>query len=116
MATLIYRMVEGKRREGGDDPPDFLPYASHHIAMLLGRELSRELQLPVDAIFHRTFATMKAALDGDSDRYYSRAVDSLRNAIRECYGDRQVSLQQLAATFRRGDLLEMLNANDPVPD
>ena len=39
MATLIFRMVEGRRREGGDDPPDFLPYASHHIAMLLGREL-----------------------------------------------------------------------------
>ena len=116
MATLIYRMVEGKRREGGDEPPDFLPYASHHIAMLLGRELRRELQIPVDAISHRTFATMKAALDGDSDRYYALAIDSLRNAIRECYGNRQVSLQQLAATFRRGDLLEMLDANDPVPD
>ena len=116
LATLIFRMVEGRRREGGDDPPDFLPYASHHTAMLLGRELRRELQLPVEVISHRTFATMKAALDGDSDRYYALAVDSLRNAIHECYGDRQVSLQQLAATFRRGDLLEMLDANNPVPD
>ena len=116
MATLIYRMVEGKRREGGDDPPDFLPYASHHIAMLLGRELSRELQLSVEAITHRSFARMKAALDTDGARYYALAIDSLRDAIRECYGNRQVSLQQLAATFRRGDLLEMLDANDPVPD
>ena len=116
MATLIYRMVEGKRREGGDEPPDFLPYASHHIAMLLGRELSLELQLPVEAITHRSFARMKAALDTDGDRYYALAIDSLRNAIRECYGNRQVSLQQLAATFRRGDLLLMLDANDPVPD
>ena len=113
LATLIYRMVESRRREGGDDAPDFLPYASHHIAMLLGWEFIRELA-PVDEISHRDFARLKAALDKDGDRYYALAVDSLRNAIHECYGDRQVSLQQLAATFRRGDLLEMLNANDPV--
>ena len=99
LATLIYRMVEGKRREGGDNQPVFLPYVSHHIAMLVGRELSRELQLPVEAITHRSFARMKAALDTDGGRYYALAIDSLRNAIRECYGNRHVSLQQLAATF-----------------
>jgi len=30
--------------------------------------------------------------------------------LKACYGLREVSLQQLSATFRRGDLLEMLGA------
>ena len=53
---------------------------------------------------------MKGALDDNGGRYHSLAVESLEDALRRCYGDRQVSLQQLAATFRRGDLLEMLAA------
>ena len=113
-ATLIFRMVESRRRNGGDEEPSFLPYASHHIAMVIGREMRRDLQLAIDEISHRSFATMKATLDEDADRYHALAVDSLKAAIRRCYGDREVSLQQLAATFRRGDLLEMLAPADPA--
>ena len=115
MATLIYRMVERRRREGMADSPDFLPYASHHLALVIGRELRRELQLSVSEISHRNFAEMKAAVDSDGDRYHSLAVESLRDALRACYGDRDVSLQQLAATFRRGDLLEMLHDRKQAP-
>ena len=111
LATLIYRMVERRRREGMAEPPDFLPYASHHLAMVIGRELRTEPLLAVDEISHRNFATMKDALDGDGDRYYSLAVESLGTALRAYYGERPVSLQQLAGTFRSGGFLEMLNAN-----
>lgn len=40
---------------------------------------------------------------------HADAVQALENALTACYGDRDVLLQQLSATFRRGDLLEMLN-------
>ena len=111
LATLIYRMVERRRREGMEAPPEFLPYASHHLAMEIGRELRAEQPLAVNEISHRNFAAMKDALDGDGDRYYSLAVESLGDALRAYYGDRQVSVQQLAGTFRSGGFLEMLNAN-----
>ena len=114
LATLIFRVVEDRRKKEGDKVPSFLPYASHHIAMVIGREMRRDLRLTLDEISHRSFAEMKAALDQDADRYYALAVDSLKDAIRSCYGAREVSLQQLAATFRRGDLLEMLAAADPA--
>ena len=40
LATLIYRMVERKRRESmAAASPDFLPYASRHLAMMVGRVL-----------------------------------------------------------------------------
>ena len=111
LATLIFRMVERRRREGMEAPPAFLPYASHHLAMVIGRELRAEPPLAVADISHRNFAAMRDALDGDGDRYYSLATESVDNALRAYYGGRQISLQQLAGTFRGGGFLEMLNAN-----
>ena len=80
--------------------------------MIVGHTILVDFPLAVNEISHRNFAAIKAALDENGERrYYPLAVESLTNALRACYGDRDVSLQQLAATFRRGDLLEMLNAN-----
>ena len=111
-ATLIYRAVEKARRESVEGAPSFLPYASHHLSMIVGYTILEDFPLAVNEISHRNFASIKAALDENGERrYYPLAVESLTNALRACYGDRDVSLQQLAATFRRGDLLEMLNAN-----
>ncbi len=115
LATHIYRIVERRRREGMAAPPDFLPYASHHLAMVIGRELRAEPPVAVDEISHRNFAAMKDALDGDGDRFYALAVESLGDAVLDYYGGRQVSLQQLAGTFRGGGFLEMLNANGAAP-
>ena len=64
----------------------------------------------MEDVSHRSFARLQDALTGDGDRFYALAMDALAEALRACYGDREVSLQQLAATFRRGDLLEMLDA------
>ena len=111
LATHIFRMVERRRREGMEAPPEFLPYASHQLAMVIGRELRGDPPLAVGEISHRNFADMRAALDDNEERYHALAIESVNDALRTCYGDRVISLQQLAATFRRGDLLDMLNAN-----
>ncbi len=112
LATLIFRFVERERKRATDDSPDFLPYASYHLAMLIGRDLLAGMQIAPSDISHLNFGALRAALERDGERHYAAAVDSLKDALRRCYGDRRVSLQQLAATFRRGDLLEMLNAPD----
>ena len=112
IATHIFRMVERRRRKGMEAPPDFLPYASHHLAMVIGRELRGDPPLAVGEISHRNFADIRAALDENEERYHAIAIESVNDALRACYGDRVISLQQLAATFRRGDLLDMLNEND----
>ena len=88
--------------------PDFLPYASHHLSMIIGRTILQDLELTVEEISHRNFSVVRAALSNNNNHYYSFAIESLSDSLRVCYGDRRVSLQQLAATFRRGDLLEML--------
>ncbi|MDE0039396.1 MAG: AIPR family protein [Gammaproteobacteria bacterium] len=114
LATLIYKGVEDRRKTEFDDEPDFLPYASLHLAMLIGRELLGDAGLAVADVSHRNFTELTASLTEDGDRYYALALDALETALVACYGDREVSLQQLAATFRRGDLLEMLSPETPA--
>ena len=109
-AVLIYRDAERRRKGAPDDAPDYLPYASHHLAMLMGREILASLGLRFTDFSHRHFDAATEALQAGGDLYYARANSAIQDAIRACYGDRPISLQQLAATFRRGDLLEMLAA------
>ena len=111
LAVLIFRAVEKARRHPEmPRPPDFLPYASHHIALLIGRALLRDRQVTVEQVSHRNYGALAAAFRAGRAAYYRNAVDGVEQALRFCYGNREVSPQQLAATFRRGDLLEILNA------
>ena len=110
-AALIFREVEARRRQAGDDEevaPAFTSYASHLLAMLIGRAIRVDFGLAVPDITHRNFNDLRTAFTQDSNRYYALAQESIADALTACYGDRDISLQQLAATFRRGDLLEML--------
>lgn len=111
LATLIFRNVENKRkRPSADTPPDFLPYASHYLSMLVGRELLHDHGIALRDVTHRNFTAILARLQESETEYHARAVQQVSDALKECYGDREISLQQLSATFRRGDLLEMLSA------
>lgn len=110
MAVLIFRYVENERkRPVMDDPPDFLPYASHYLAMLIGRQLLADQQTTVTDISHKNFHELIELFDKKRTEYHKTGIQRITNALHECYGKRDISLQQLSATFRRGDLLEMLD-------
>ena len=111
LAVLIFRVVENERkRPTTATPPDFLPYSSHYIAMLIGRKLLKDEGLSLDQVSHRNVQGLLQVLEDKRDRYYADAIQSLEKALKDCYGERAVSLPQLSATFRRGDLLEMLGS------
>lgn len=110
LAVLIFRMVENvrKRPDAANRQP-FLPYASHYLAMLVGDALLASKGLTHTAITHRNFTELVSCLRENEATLYQNAVAKVEEALRKLYGDRMVSLQQLSATFRRGDLLEYLN-------
>ena len=109
LAVMIFRYVENKRkRPTAENPPDFLPYASHYLAMLLGRQLLAQQGITVDDISHRNFQELFSTFKNSREDYYQESMDQVQNALNTFYGQREISLQQLAATFRRGDLMEML--------
>jgi len=111
LAVLIFRTAENERKRPKDtNPPEFLPYASHYIAMLIGRALLDNQGIKYKDISHRNFKSLVQAFEAGQDKYHRDAVDKITEALKDCYGKREISLQQLSATFRRGDLLEMLDA------
>ena len=76
--------------------------------MLCGRALLKDNALACDGITHKNFHSLLACFERSKERYHASAIQQIKDALVRCYGDRTVSLQQLSATFRRGDLLEML--------
>ncbi len=110
LAVLIFRMVETERKRSSllNPAPDFLPYAAHYMAMLVGQLLLEEQQLNIDEVSHRNLEQLKQRLEQDKAGLLYKAAKQLQTALTQIYGEREVSLQQLSATFRRGDLLEFL--------
>lgn len=110
LAVMIFREVENERKRSGiDTSPDFLPYASHYIAMLTGKNLLEDHNTPLENVNHRNFQAIVDKFQADSKKYHNSAIECIKKALVSCYGERKISLQQLSATFRRGDLLEMLD-------
>jgi AIPR protein len=112
IATLLFRFAENKRRRPPEGAPDFVSYASCFLAMLMGRYLLQDLGVTLNQLDHRKFAETKSKLDQDEDIYFTRAVSAVDTAVKRLYCNQEPSLQRLAATFRRGDLLEELARGD----
>jgi len=109
-AVLLYRIAENRRRRPLADDPPLVRYASCFIAMQMGRRLLKDLRLALTALDHKVFAQAQALIQTQGDAYFSASVQDIQQALEALYGKRAISLQQLSATFRRGDLIEWLAA------
>jgi len=104
-AVLLYRIAENHRRRPSPADPLFVRYASCFIAMQMGRRLKAVLNAALD---HRTFTTARQQIEVSGDAWYQASVQDVDRALKGFYGDREISVQQLSATFRRGDLIDRL--------
>ncbi|OOK91892.1 AIPR family protein [Pseudomonas aeruginosa] len=108
IAVLLYRISENHRKRPHDDDPLFVRYASCFIAMQMGRRLLKDLGEALDGLNHRNFAQAKQLLDEHGEAYFAASRQDIDVALKTLYGDQNISVQQLSATFRRGDLIEKL--------
>jgi hypothetical protein len=109
-AVLLYRIAENRRRRPMDADPPLVRYASCFIAMQMGRRLLKDLAIELAALDHKVFAVAQAFIQGRGDAYFAASVRDIEEALRVLYGKKMLSPQQLSATFRRGDLIELLAA------
>ena len=65
--------------------------------------------LDSNSIDHRSFEVAKNLIERNGDTYFNESVIDVEQALKKLYGEIPVSLQQLSATFRRGDLIDKLN-------
>jgi hypothetical protein len=112
VSTLIYRIAENKRKRPPEGAPQFVSYASCFISMQMGKYLLKDLNSDVTGLTHKNFETAKLLVEQNGEKYFAQAVSDIREALNMLYGDSDVSLQQLSATFRRGDLIEKLDQLD----
>jgi hypothetical protein len=108
-ATMLFRFAENRRKRPPEGSPNFIPYASCYVAMLMGRYLLEDAKIELAALDHRNFASVKDLIEKNVETYYSRAVEAIKTALAALYKDQEVSLQRLSATFRREDLIEFLD-------
>lgn len=107
VAVLLYRVAENRRKRPRPGDEDFVPYASCFIAMQMGRRLMGALdkKLPLT---HQHIQSAVDYIDSEGEALFEAAKEDVAEALRRLYGDRDISLQQLSATFRRADLIEIL--------
>ncbi len=108
IATLLYRIAENRRRRPQPQDAPFVRYASCFIAMQMGRRLLSALGGGLDDLHHRSFAQAKQLVEEQGAAYFAAACQDIEAALHTLYRQRDISLQQLSATFRRGDLIQQL--------
>lgn len=113
IAVQIYRFTETRRKKLLDADKLFVRYASCFLSMQMAKKLVAQMDLAsFKSINHRNFEQVKAMLDDNIDAYFDAAVQDIDIALKGLYNpsyESKISLQQLSATFRRADLIELLN-------
>ena len=70
------------------------------------------MELGLEKIDHRNFSKAQRLVVERGEVYFKSSVADVETGLRQLYGDKEVSVQQLSATFRRGDLIRLLQALD----
>jgi len=105
LAVQLYRIAENRRKRPENNDPDFVRYAACFIAMQMGRRLLNDMNLHKRDIGHQNFQEAHQRVEQNGEAYFNASVQDIQQALQELYGEQEISLQQLSATFRRGDLI-----------
>jgi len=108
LAVMLYRIAENRRKRPAFGDPDFVRYASCFIAMQMGWKILGVMKLELKDLNHKIFPEARQLIAQHGDAYFDAAVEDIKQALQELYGRQDISLQQLSATFRRGDLIGYL--------
>jgi AIPR protein len=109
IAVQLYRIAENRRKRPEQNDPDFVRYASCFIAMQMGRKLLSDMTVSIKDISHQNFQIAQQYIEQKSEAYFNDSVQDIQQALQNLYTEQETSLQQLSATFRRGDLIDKLH-------
>ncbi len=114
VAVLIYRIAENHRRRPTEVDPIEVRYGSCFIAMRMGQRLLKDLKIAsFNDLNHLNFVEAQSLIDSCGEEYFSKSVLDIQKSLKNLYGKKDISAQQLSATFRRGDLIDKLDT--PIP-
>ena len=106
IAVLLYRIAENRRRKPDEEDPVFVRYASCFSAMQMGRRLLKDMGIPLNQLNHTNFSQAVQRIEQKGSVYFDESLNDIKAALTDLYGSiEKISMQQLSATFRRGDLI-----------
>ena len=108
IAVLLYRIAEKRRKKPESHDPEFVRYASCFIAMQMGQKLLSQMGIQIHEISHKNFSVAQQLIKENEEAYFNDSVADIQKSLQSLYGEQKISLQQLSATFRRGDLIDRL--------
>ncbi|TAE58849.1 MAG: abortive phage resistance protein [Nostocales cyanobacterium] len=109
IAVQLYRIAENRRKRWHPNDPTCVSYGgSYFITMQMGKRLLHEMNLQIEQINHCNFHDANLLIEQKGEDYFNDSVQDIQQALQKLYGSQDISLQQLSATFRRGDLIEKL--------
>lgn len=110
IAVLLYRIAEERRRRPDAGDPPFVRYASCFAAMQMGRRLLSDMALPLEKLNHTNFNQAHHWVEQNGIPSFNASLKDIENALTQLYGRDidTIPMQQLSATFRRGDLVQTL--------
>ncbi len=108
IAVQLYKIAENRRKRPEPTDPGFVRYASCFIAMQMERRLLADMNVQMQNISHQNFQLAQQLIDQSGEAYFNASVQDIQQALQNLYGEQEISLQQLSATFRRGDLISRL--------
>jgi hypothetical protein len=113
-AVLLYRLAENRRKRPENGDPSFVRYGSCFFAMQMGKKLLDAMgKINLKDLNHRNFATAKQLIESHGETWLNESIAEVAVALKHLYGTDAdtISMQQLSATFRRGDLIATLSPN-----
>jgi hypothetical protein len=66
------------------------------------------MKVQMKYISHQNFQSAQMLIDQNGESYFNASLQDIKQALQDLYGEQEISLQQLSATFRRGDLISRL--------
>lgn len=109
LSVLCFRMVESERKRPKKKPANFVPYASHFLAMV-GDLLLEQANITREQVTHQNLPALREAFETNKAKLYGQAVTRVRDALKRMGIKGDTALPRVAAQFRRGDLLEPLQS------
>jgi len=111
VAILLYRIAENHRRRPQATDPQWVRYASCFIAMRMGGKFLENMKMGLDDLHHKNFNKIIEWIEGNGENCFQDSLQDVDAALRMLYHKKpDISMQQLSATFRRGDLIEKLDS------
>lgn len=107
IAVLIYRYCDNQRRKLSlIEKFPHIPYSNYFMSMIIGKLLLERNNIKLTQLTHKNFETVKSYFESNKETLFSDANTILINALNNHYKDdyRNLNMERLSSTFRRGDL------------